>query len=225
MPKIEPPKPVKPFSWSYSKLSLYEKCPAQYRYRYIMKMPTQKGAAASRGTEIHQSIENYLLGKAGPEGLHESVQKYAELFAGIKAVKPFIERKFALDESWEPTEWDGGYLRLAIDSYYLKPKEGVIQEWKSGKEYDDHEEQRKLYGTVVLLSHPELKRAEVKTIYTDLGKAVKVTFEQDHVPDIIEEFDRRVGFMRYDDEMAPRPGWYCRFCDFSRMKDGPCRVG
>jgi CRISPR/Cas system-associated exonuclease Cas4 (RecB family) len=222
MSKTEPPKP---FTWSYSKLSLYEKCPAQFRYRYIQNLPTPKGAAASRGTEIHQSIENYLLGKAGSDTLHESVQKYADLFAGIKAKKPSIEEKLAFSESWEVVPWTEGWLRLAIDSYYIESKEAVVQEWKSGKVYDDHEEQRKLYGTTLMLKHPELKRASVKTIYTDQNKAVKVVYERHHVEDVVDDFERRVSFMRYDDEMAPRPGWYCRFCAFTRMGAGPCKVG
>lgn len=213
------------FSWSYSKLSLYEKCPAQYRYRYVQKLPTPKSEAASRGTEIHESIENFLRGRHLSDKLHESVQKYADLFLGIAARDPVIEEKLALNEAWEIVPWEEGWLRLAIDSYYLEKKEAPVQEWKSGKQYDDHVEQRKLYATVLMRKYPEIKRVPVKTIYTDLGKAVKEVYTRDHVDDIMEEFDRRVSFMRYDDEMAPRPGWYCRFCPFTRMKDGPCKVG
>lgn len=217
---------VKPFSWSYSKLSCYEKCPAQYRYRYVDGLKTEKAAAASRGTEIHASIENYMLGKAGVEGLHESVTQYSGMFAGIKAKKPHIEEKLAISASWGIVPWAEGWGRLVVDSYYVEKREIIVQEWKSGKVYDDHEDQRRLYGAVLYQLYPDAKRAEVKTIYTDQGKALKLELLPEDVPEIIQDFDRRVDFLVSDNELAPRPGWYCsRFCSFSRMKGGPCKVG
>jgi len=216
---------TKAFSWSYSKLSLYEKCPAQYKYRYVQGLATPKSMAASRGSEIHASVENFLLGKA--KTVHEAAADYMGLFKELKSHKPLIEEKIAISDSWDVVPWAAGWGRMVIDSYYVEKKAVVMQEWKSGKMYDDHEDQRNLYGTVTMLKHPETKTATVRTIYLDLGKAVKVEYTRDHVEDIIEDFDRRINFLKVDDEMSPRPGWYCRFCPFSRMSSsgGPCKIG
>lgn len=46
--------------WSYSKLSLYKKCPAAFKFRYIDKKYSTPGPAAQRGTEIHSKIENFI---------------------------------------------------------------------------------------------------------------------------------------------------------------------
>lgn len=215
---------IKPFTWSYSKLSLYEKCPSQYKFRYVKNLPYPKSTAASRGTEIHASIENYMLGNIRAKDLHPEVLQYKDLFAGIKKKKPFVEEKLAISESWEVVPWVEGWGRMVVDAYYLEPELLVAPEWKSGKVYDDHIEQRKLYGTVLLQKYPDIDEAHVKTIYVDQGFAHVTEVSREHVPDIIEEFDRRLEFLQSDDEMAPRPGWYCRFCPYSRMKDGPCKV-
>ena len=210
-------------SWSYSKLSLYEKCPAQYNFRYVENFPTEKSTAASRGTEIHASIEDYLLGKS--EKLHESVEHKRPFFDKLALKEPLIEEKLAIDNKWNPAQWETAWGRMVVDSYYTTRNKVVVQEWKSGKQYDDHTEQRKLYGVTLLGKYADRSAAVIRTIYTDLNKNVREVVTRDDMAPIQEDFTRRVRFMHRDDLMSPRPGWYCRFCPFSRVKDGPCRVG
>ena len=54
--------------WSYSKLSLYKKCPHAFKLRYIDKIRTPTGAAAERGIKMHEDIENYIQGVAELKG-------------------------------------------------------------------------------------------------------------------------------------------------------------
>ena len=54
--------------WSYSKLSLYKKCPHAFKLRYIDKVRTPTGAAAERGIKMHEDIENYIQGVAEVKG-------------------------------------------------------------------------------------------------------------------------------------------------------------
>lgn len=53
--------------WSYSKLSLYKKCPAAFKFRYIDKVKTPPNKAMSRGNEIHTKIEDYVQWKCTPD--------------------------------------------------------------------------------------------------------------------------------------------------------------
>lgn len=60
--KVDPPVqreviPLKNFS--YSQLESYNMCPLQYKYQYILKIPTQVNSAASFGDTIHKTLQKF----------------------------------------------------------------------------------------------------------------------------------------------------------------------
>ncbi len=48
--------------FSYSQLETYERCPLQYKYQYILKIPTPGNAAASFGSTIHIVLQKFYEG-------------------------------------------------------------------------------------------------------------------------------------------------------------------
>lgn len=44
---------------SYSQLETFNRCPLQYKYRYLLQIPVPSSAAASFGTSIHQSLKDF----------------------------------------------------------------------------------------------------------------------------------------------------------------------
>jgi len=212
-----------PFTWSYSKLSLYEQCPAKYKYRYLDKITTPKGAAASRGTMIHEGVENYLHGRA--ETVPVEAVNFWEIIKEVKSHRPKIEHKVAFDHSWKSVGWEDGWGRSVLDAAYCKKNHAHIQEWKSGKIYDDHADQRRLYATLGFVVWPEAEKVTIHTYYFDQGVKKGLTIEPEHVEDIVADFSRRAYFMEIDEEFAPRPSWSCNYCDYSRVKGGKCRKG
>jgi DNA helicase-2/ATP-dependent DNA helicase PcrA len=47
---------------SYSQLETYMRCPLQYKYQYVLKIPTPSGNAASFGTTIHTVLQKFYEG-------------------------------------------------------------------------------------------------------------------------------------------------------------------
>ena len=45
---------------SYSSISLYQRCPRKWKFRYIEKVPTKASEALAFGGAIHNTIEDYL---------------------------------------------------------------------------------------------------------------------------------------------------------------------
>jgi len=222
MPKITPfPLPFP--TWSYSKLSLYEQCPRKYKFRYVDSIKTPKAAAASRGTMIHEGVEDFLHDRAKTVPV-EAVGFFTHI-AEVKTHRPKIEHKIGFDQNWKPIGWEDAWGRSVIDAGYMKKRHAQIQEWKSGKIYDDHADQRRLYATLAYLVWPDIDRATIKTYYFDQGQIKTVTIEPEHVEAIQDDFSQRVYFMHIDDVYAPRPSWACSYCDYSKLKGGPCRKG
>jgi len=61
-PVILPPVEVRKIS--YSQLQTYEICPLQYKYQYILRIPTPPAAAASFGSTIHNVLQKFYKGYA-----------------------------------------------------------------------------------------------------------------------------------------------------------------
>ncbi|MDP2933374.1 MAG: ATP-dependent DNA helicase [bacterium] len=53
--KLRPPK-----TFSFSSISAFIKCPLEYKYAYLLRLPTRGSAALSFGQTIHRTLENYL---------------------------------------------------------------------------------------------------------------------------------------------------------------------
>lgn len=213
------------FPASYSKLSTYETCAAKVKFRYIEKVPSAKGPAAARGTMLHSSIEGYLLGEKTT--LHSEVKSIVPIIKMVKTKSPLIESKLALKEDLvTPVDWKSteAFFRLVIDCAYTEPTKAFVQEWKSGKVYEDHASQRKIYGMGALIIWPNATEAEVTTYYIDQKHHEPLLVKRPDLTLMAWQLKQRLEKMAEDKYFAPRPGKYCFWCDYSRKKGGPCKV-
>jgi hypothetical protein len=209
--------------WSISRLGMYERCPASAAYRHIQGIYTPQAPAASRGSDIHGSVERFLLRKQ--KFVHPAVKEYLPLLTKVRNATPHVEHRLAVDEGWNPTDWHDCWGRSVIDANTEEGNTLVIWEWKSGKIYDDHKEQRKAYITFAHAHWPEHDYYEVRTVYFDQRKRHKLKVKPKQIKIYRDQFEERVGLMSVDNMYSPRPGWYCRWCGYSKYLGGPCRAG
>jgi DNA helicase II / ATP-dependent DNA helicase PcrA len=102
--KLIDQKPVNQLNFSYSQLNGFKTCPLQYKYQYILKIPTIPSAAESFGTTIHQTLQKF----------------YAEFLKNKK-----INQKNLLaiyERSWIPI----GYASLTHQSRMKKEGEKIL---------------------------------------------------------------------------------------------------
>lgn len=48
-------------NFSYSQIETYKRCPLQYKYSYVLKIPTSPSQAASFGDSIHKTLQSFYL--------------------------------------------------------------------------------------------------------------------------------------------------------------------
>lgn len=212
-------------SWSLSRLKTYEACAAKYDYRYNQKLPEEKSNAAIRGSGRHRQIEEYIKGtnlELPPELLF-----YKGFFDGLRSKSVFAEHQIALTADWKRTEWDneGMWLRGILDLLVLDLplKRADLFDWKTGKIYDDHEDDKELYAALVFAAYPEIENIYTNYVYVDLGKNRFKQFWRLMAPDIMRRWAERAKLMLGATEFIPNPTYACRFCGFSKWKGGPCR--
>lgn len=212
--------------WSYSRLGTWESCPAQYWHYYVDRTPCKprESAGASRGTLLHEQAELYLNGDIliyPPE-----FQGVSAHCMGLKAKKAIPEQKLAVNENWEPVDYDSKdvYLRAIIDVIW---KEGTIvgvEDWKSGRQYPEHPDQIATYVAIAAAHHPDATEYRGRLIYIDQGIVTppKIT-AADRIKPIRMLMDGRIKNAEADAEWPTRSGSHCRWCDYSKANDGPCR--
>ena len=214
--------------WSLSKYGLYKKCPTAYKFRVVDRIPDPAGPAAARGTDIHAQLESYLATGNWTLAIPEFTIKKAEAMRGLNFRS---EIKLALDENWKRVEWNApeAWVRGIIDAMVLLPDNGDVPpteaqlgEWKTGKVYDDHVNQRDLYLTMVLSIWPTIDYGKIETIYVDQSHAQASELKREELEAKQIHWAKAVTPMLNDTFFSPRPGDHCRWCTFSKRRGGPC---
>ena len=222
---------------SFSRVQTYKKCPAGYEWQYLLghKEEYNPGPAALRGTRIHNSIEDYYNGKREELDSEVPMDMVDHIVShkrdGCEDARP--EMKFALTKDWEITDFDAedAFVRGFMDNVFLYPEYIVVHEYKSGKWYPEHGEQKALYGMICLIMFPQYQEVRVESIYTDhhrqkiVPSVQPTTYMRGMLSSMKYHWTREIGKLSLP--MYPaRPGFHCRWCPkSSKHKEGPCQVG
>lgn len=211
---------------SYSGINSYINCPSAFERRYITDEAAGTPSASpamSRGTQMHQATEHYLLGKT--EELPELLERYRGFFNTLRDQPSLIpEWMWNYSPKWESLDYADleGMVRGMVDAVMLDGDIAYVYEWKTGKEYPSHSDQRSLYGLAALLCYPQAKEAHVFSVYFDLGYNRTSVFQQDNLVGHKWLWDRKINRMRPPQKYAMRPSWRCKTCIYSKKNGGSC---
>ena len=211
-------------SWSYSRYGLWKQCPKKYKFRMVdgLEEPRMTEGPAVRGTEIHKMFENYLLGEI--EELDLEFSYYTDFLNQLKDVNVHPEIMLAVDRDWNKVEWDAEdkWFRCILDALTVHEDRAVVYDWKTGREYPDHVNQREVYACAVSSLYPELYEIECYHVYLDSKAMTHSVYHRDQIPALKEKWEGYVQNM-FDDTWVPaNPSWLCRYCHFRKANGGPC---
>jgi hypothetical protein len=196
----------------------------KYKLRYIDKLPDTRSAAANRGLDKHKSIEQFL--KKEIDTLPIELNFYTQFLTGLRSYENYPEHKVALTVDWEPCAWDSeiAWYRGVYDLKLLQtPEEATVYDWKTGKIYEDHNDQKSLYSVAVFAEQPALRSVRAIHVYLDLNQSREKLFHAGEVRQLREQWASRAKKLEEDKEFIPNPGFHCRWCSYSKAKGGPCR--
>lgn len=211
-------------AYSYSALATYKQCPAKYNYSYNEKLPrTYQHEAASRGDDIHKSVEAYLKGER--DDLHIDIMDYLEFFSGIKEMGAVPEVAWGVTRDWTPCEFDcpDAMLRGYIDVDMPAKDFLALYELKTGKKYPEHRHQMLLYGLIKMLLNPDFDRVYVTNIYFDQKDLDEIVYHREMIETYKGAFMRQIDMIETDKVWMANPQFLCRYCSFSKENSGPCQ--
>ncbi|MGH7177683.1 MAG: PD-(D/E)XK nuclease family protein, partial [Tepidisphaeraceae bacterium] len=108
------------FSFSYSRWSTWDECPAKYKYKHIDKLPEPKSPAMAKGIEAHRVVAEYLEGKVDQRP--DSLRLFTGLADGLREATKRgmckVEMQVAFDKGQKRVEWFGknAYWRFIWDA-------------------------------------------------------------------------------------------------------------
>ena len=211
-------------SWSYSRYSCWEQCPAKAKYKFIDKLPEPPAPAMERGIKIHQLAEDYILGKI--KKMPEELLNFEEEFKELKKCKPMVEETWAFTKDWDETRWDdwaGCAVRIKTDAALLDGTDLYVIDHKTGKMRDGYEKQLDLYALGGMLKFPHIKKVYTQLWFLDSGDQIMAEYEASEMQELKERWDKDTMPMLNDTIFAPKPNYTCRWCTFSKSKGGPCK--
>lgn len=213
--------------WSYSKLSVFEWCPRQFKYRYIDKLPEpEKNWAADRGTIIHAKGEQFLKGNI--KGVPKEFDLYKHELRGIKKMKAMPEVDFSFTKDLKPCKWDDWnnvWCISRLDAVALDGEEAHIIDYKTGNVYDSHKDQSDLYSFAALIQYPEVEYINCEFWYLDKPDEEPGIWEYErgkHFNSLKNMFKKRSGKIFTEKSFKCKPSYKCSWCNFSAKKGGPC---
>jgi hypothetical protein len=208
---------------SYSSLSLWKKCPAQWEWKYILGHFDPPGRAADRGTELHDTIETfYTYPESSLPQRDPFWRPWAPLLQGLRPHAPVAEGEVAVNDQWAPVSYKdpSAMYRGKLDLSLNAGKTRFILDWKSGRIYDEHHQQGKDY---VALSPDGFDNYVVYFVYLDQPTIIhRWEYSAEDRVALQQDVTERVLEVRSAKHYPFNKGDHCRWCSRSKNKGGNC---
>jgi hypothetical protein len=230
-------------AWGPSRLNTYNECPRKAKYKFIDRLQEPGSAAMDRGNEIDAALEGYIRSHRNdlhPElkGKKKLKKLLDQLRAEYKEGRVKVQMELAFDKAWKRCEWFAKetYVRIKIDCLRLSGdgKSVEVIDWKSGKLHSfeskpEYAGQVDLYAVAGLIAFPQVDVAYPSLYFVDHEVQVSAPEGQPKAEKTRKElakaqkfWDKQAKPMLTDTMFPPRPGSACRWCHFTKNKEGPC---
>lgn len=217
--------------YSFSKIDTYKKCPKQYYYRYIEKVPEiQKNPALKKGSDIHEILEfhntekyNEVLNSKDPE-----IQNIALRFIDSELGKEILSRKslrefeLFLDSNYEPCDKDTAIFVGYIDRINTTENGLELIDYKTGKykepSYQDFT-QLILYS-LYMFKRLKLDEIKIRYVYVEhlLENTLSLTqdsviYWQDNLNNQIKSIENSIESNTWNS----KPNKLCPWCPYAGL--------
>lgn len=194
------------------------------------------GAGRSRMVEAGEETKTDHREALEEATRHPAIRALAEKLRNT--VKKVLQASIVLDRAWQPVSQytKGAWARMKLDVLVLRPKVAEVIDWKSGgidkrtgglRDRPGDLDAMLAYQMGVLSAYPQAE-ATATMAYLDAPPKLPDPFKR--LPplkrkDLEKEqkrWEEKVAPMFADEDFAPRPGFYCAWCDYAKGKGGPC---
>ena len=188
---------------SYSSISKFITCPAQFKF-YMKNKKALPSGPALVGNERHAEIAKHLvLGTMDETKFGERMKKFCR---HILKTPTAVEHEFTLD-------FITNIVIGKIDAYSVQGNQAVIVDWKNYPGFSD-ELQLKIYAMAIKERYPEVEMCHCYFFYTGPDYYETYTYFADDLQRFSNELSQTIDAISVEKKFEPRPGQHCGRCSY-----------
>lgn len=218
---------------SFSRLSTFENCEAQFDYLYVSKRVQDKSNEASEyGDRVHKVLEAYGKAIVAGQGdvfrakleLENSVEKLQtmEKWGGLverimaRPGDKYFEHQMAVNYSLQPTGWFDSdvWIRSIADVLVVNGDTAYCLDYKTGK-VKANPTQLQLFAAMVMWHFPEVQKVKTSFLWLRYDDATNATYERRFLDALWTALKPRFNRVQETIELGvfkPKPSGLCPWC-------------
>ena len=171
---------------SFSRLSTFEQCQAQFDYLYVSKrVQSQSNDASDYGDRVHKVLEAYGKGTLNEATLSDegkqTLKRWGPLVDKIVA-RPgdkLFEHQMSVNKQLQPTGWFDSdvWIRSIADVLIVNGDTAYCLDYKTGK-VKENPTQLQLFAAMVMWHFPEVQKVKTSFLWLKYDDATNSTYER-----------------------------------------------
>ena len=210
---------MKPITWSYSSLSLFQQCPKKYYHMRVLKdIVEPETEAIMFGKEVHKAAEDYI-GKGTPiPEKYKFIEPVLQILNAMPG-KKLVEYRMGLTKELKACDFfdKDVWFRGVGDLVILDGDTASVIDYKTGKsaQYADTK-QLELMALCVFKHFPQVERVKAGLAFVVCEEFVKSKYNKDEAPQKwitwLQEINK-LEAAHTNDVWNAKPNFTCRkFC-------------
>ena len=171
---------------SFSRLSTFETCEAQFDYLYVSKrVPNSSNEASEYGDRVHKLLEAKGRGVLDLDSLSAEGRGSLEKWGSVVDVimkrpgEKLFEHQMAVNADLKPVEWFAKdvWIRSIADVLVVDGDTAYCLDYKTGK-VKENPTQLQLFAAMVFWHYPEVTKVKTSFIWLKFNETTNATYER-----------------------------------------------
>lgn len=214
---------------SYSRLSTFENCPAQFDYVYVSKSTSQpESEAINYGNRVHKVLEDYGRGEIDDvtvltEEDQLSLKKWGNIVDVItsRPGEKLFEYQMAINEKLKPVDWfaDDVYFRSIADVLVIDGDTAYCLDYKTGK-VRESPTQLQLFAAMVFWHFPEVQTVKTSFLFLRFDQTIDATYKRKYLGSLWDALKPRIDKVHETIDLGVfdfKPSGLCPWCPAKEM--------
>lgn len=208
---------------SYSRLTTFENCPAQFDYVNVSKsVPILGSEAMDYGNRVHSVLELHGKGELDEDVMTDedrlSIKKWGNIVDVITS-RPgdkYFEYQMAINEKLEPVGWfdEDVYFRSIADVLVVDGDTAYCLDYKTGK-VRESPTQLQFFAAIVMYHFPEVTTVKTSFIWLRFNQTTNSTYQRKYLAPLWDALSPRLDAVHDAIDLGVfdfKPSGLCPWC-------------
>lgn len=174
---------------SFSRLSVFESCPAKFDYLYVSKrVQDQANEASAYGDRVHKVLEAKGRQELDESTLSEEGKATIEKWGGLvdkvlsRDGDKYFEKQMAVNFDLQPVDWFASdtWIRGIADVLIVNNDVAYCLDYKTGK-VKDNPTQLQLFAAMVMWHFPEVQTVKTSFLWLKFNDITNAEYKRRHL--------------------------------------------